>query len=162
MSYSAKAIANEFIKLAKKDEKSLTQMKIQKLVYISHGYCLAILNKPLIDDEIQAWQYGPIIPQLYNEFKVFGKNEIDTLAYNFELDDEFNIIKDIPKVDEEDTQIKELINAVWEKYKDYTGPNLSNLTHRKNTPWDKTYKSGYLNMTIDNEIIKEHYKELIK
>ena len=42
MTYSAKAIANEFLNFAKQDNIEISQMKLQKLVYISHGFCLAL------------------------------------------------------------------------------------------------------------------------
>lgn len=162
MAYTAKTIANEFLELAKNEDKKLTQMQIQKLVYICHGYSLAVFDKPLISDEIQAWQYGPIIPELYQEFKVFGKSPINILAKNFEINDNFEIIQKIPRVELNDSRTKELIQAVWDKYKGYSGPNLSDLTHRDNTPWAKTYVPGFSNLLIDNEIIKEHYKNLIE
>ena len=73
---SAKAIANYFL------DKSidLTPMKIIKLVYIAHGWHLAITDKPLIEDYVQAWEFGPVIPDLYHEFKKYGNTPIKTYA----------------------------------------------------------------------------------
>ncbi len=63
MGYSAQAVANCFLDLANKENKEITPLKIQKLVYIAHGWFLAVTDKPLVDDEfVEAWQYGPVFP----------------------------------------------------------------------------------------------------
>ncbi len=161
MSYSAKAIANEFLKLADYDSESLTQMKLQKLVYIAHGFSLAIMSKPLIEENVQAWQYGPVIPSLYHEFKGYRGGPITSPATNVIITDDFEVSETAPTVDIEDTDTKELLDAVWGKYKKYSGPNLSDMTHREGTPWDKTFLPGVSGLAIDNNIISNHYKSLI-
>lgn len=159
MSYSPKAIANQFLELAKQESKPLTQMQIQKLVYISHGFNLAFLNKPLIDEDVQAWQYGPVIPSLYEEFRGFGNKPITKEATITTIDDDFNVKNIIPKI--ADNQTEELINAVWNKYKIYSGPNLSDLTHKTGTPWSIVVQSNSFFSTIDNSIIKKYYNNLL-
>ena len=54
-------------------------MQVIKLVYIAHGWHLAIYDVPLVDDYVQAWQYGPVIPPLYYAFKRFGSGPITTI-----------------------------------------------------------------------------------
>ena len=78
--YSSKAVANYFLEKSDLPAKGrLTQMKLHKLVYFAHGICLAVYNKPLIKDEIQAWQYGPVVPELVSARKV----PCQTVAANF-------------------------------------------------------------------------------
>lgn len=161
MTYSAKAIANEFLNFAKQDNIEISQMKLQKLVYISHGFCLALLKKPLIGEKIEAWKYGPVISCLYNEFKNYGSSNITSKAKNMIIDDDFNISTEIPKVNDNDSETIDLLKAVWEKYKVLTASNLSDLTHRDGTPWAKVFKEGVPNLIISNEIITEHYKQLL-
>jgi uncharacterized phage-associated protein len=162
MQYSSKAIANKFLELSRNENLDITQMKLQKLVYISHGFCLAILNKPLISDDIQAWQYGPIIPELYNEFKPFGKSPIKSLATNMYVDDDLEIIKTPVYINKNDNEINDLLETIWEKYKRYNGIQLSNMTHQDNTPWHQTYKNGIPNQNIKNDVIKRYYISLIE
>lgn len=55
-SYSAKEIANYFLELSAK--KDISPLKIQKLVYIAHGWHLALYGEPLVQDELaEAWEY---------------------------------------------------------------------------------------------------------
>lgn len=161
MPYSAKAVANEFLTLANQEQESIPQMKMQKLVYISHGFNLAIFNTPLIDESVQAWKFGPVISTLYDEFKGFGSGPITSPASNMIIDDDFNIRTDVPSIPLDDTRTKELIRAVWDRYKIYSGPNLSDLTHRDNTPWSRTFVFGIPNLVIDNDLISEHYQSML-
>ena len=53
MSRLAKEIADEFIR---RSGNCKTNMQIQKMVYIAHGYMLGVYDRPLIVDPIEAWK----------------------------------------------------------------------------------------------------------
>lgn len=80
MSYDSRTIANHFIALAEIEGRTITPMTIQKLVYLAHGWSLGLFDEPLIDDTVEAWEYGPVIPSLYNAFKKYGNNPITQFA----------------------------------------------------------------------------------
>ena len=158
-SYSAMIIGDHIITT---NPKSLTRLQIIKLVYISHGFTLAMLNRPLIRDRIEAWQYGPVIPALYYTLKGYHGEPISELRYcGTGIDDQsikqrrdfFEMI--IGKNE------RGIIDRVIEVYGNYTSSQLSGITHQKNTPWSKCYKKGELFTLIPNNIIKEHYKQLL-
>ena len=65
--------------LANSDRK-LTPMEVNKLVYISHGWMLALHDESLISEKIEAWKHGPVIPSLYHKFKMYGAEPIDALC----------------------------------------------------------------------------------
>jgi uncharacterized phage-associated protein len=161
MGYSAKAVANYFLEKAKAEGESLSPMKLQKLVYFAHGWNLAVRDQPLINEDIQAWQFGPVIPSLYREFKQFGNSPITEEATDWEID--WPMIKTTtPKIN--DMETRELLDKVWEVYKKYTAVQLSNLTHLKGSPWEVTWgENGVPKHTpIPNQIIMDYFKTLRK
>ena len=74
MSVSSYTVANEFIALAKNEGESLTNMQLQKLVFIAQGYTLAILERQLYYHNTHAWQWGPVVPKLYKSLQKYGSN----------------------------------------------------------------------------------------
>ena len=161
MGYSAKAVANYF--LTKYGKHGITPLKIQKLVYIAHGWHMAFHGheNPLIDDEYaEAWQYGPVFASLYHEFKHRGRLPIIDLAT--ELDDDLNETK--PGIPKSDKETRNLMDRIWEVYGDYSGFQLSEMCHRPGSPWDEAREAsnGRKNAHIDDEIIERHYKEKLE
>ena len=74
--YDSRAVANSILHNANETGKKLTPMQLIKLVYVANGWSLALLNRPLISEQIQAWQYGPVIPNVYRAFNRFGSAAI--------------------------------------------------------------------------------------
>jgi uncharacterized phage-associated protein len=145
--YSVLEIADEILKIAKRKGVELTPMQLMKLVYIAHGWSLAILEKDLFSDRIEAWKYGPVIPVLYQATKRFGRKSIP-----FELisDEEPSPLK---------TAEQSFLEDVFDKYGHLDGIQLSSLTHKKETPWDLRYVPDMQNIEIPDDLIKQHYKD---
>lgn len=156
MIYSPKAIANFFIEIAKEHGESIRPMKLQKLVYYAHGWFAGHTGKPLIDETVEAWQYGPVISSLYHEFKRFGSNPITAKATDFV---DFELVE-VPPPKEETT--KKFLSNVWNSYGKYTGLTLSEMTHAEGSPWELTWKekAGVKGADIPFERIAEHFKAL--
>lgn len=160
--YSAKAVANAFLQIAETEGAKIAPMKIQKLVYIAHGWALGLMNQPLITEDIQAWKYGPVIQDLYHEFKRYGRDYIVHKATNVSLDPKtLKIVEETPKLADDDTDAHALVRKIWEVYGKFSGPQLSNITHMANTPWDITF-NGEHQMVISNDVIRDHYQKLIQ
>ena len=70
------AIANEFLELAAREGVSLSQMKLQKLVYFAYGWSLALRGDPLVNEQVECWDYGPVFPSLYRRTKRYGADPI--------------------------------------------------------------------------------------
>lgn len=159
MAYPVKAVANYLLALAKDKGEKLSPMKLQKLVYFAHGWHLAFTGQSLIDEKVEAWQYGPVIPSLYHEFSNYGAGNISKLAT--ELDDDFEFITPkLPNDDAADKFAKALLEKVFEVYGKHSGIQLSNLTHLPDTPWSQTWKAGLPKGTdISDELITDHFKQ---
>ena len=76
MAYDPVTVANRFIELAASKDRALTSMQLNKLTYVAHGFYLAINKRPLIDEPVQAWKYGPVVPSLYRRLKPYGGDPI--------------------------------------------------------------------------------------
>ena len=148
MAYSAADIANRFILLAHNAGTALTPMQLLKLVYLSHGWMLALYNKQLIEEDVEAWTYGPVIRDLYHDLKIYRSQPvINRLA---------------SKGQQLGGQELHLIDQVYQIYGKRSGPQLSALTHMPNTPWDITRKSYGAGAIIPQKLIKKHFVELSK
>ena len=67
--YDAHVIANWFVTRAERDGKVLSITTIIKLCYIAHGWHLEIKGVSLYWNRIEAWRYGPVIPDAYMAFR---------------------------------------------------------------------------------------------
>ena len=121
----ARAVANEFIKRANRDGLALTNMQLQKLPYIAHGWSLALLDKPLIaDEQPQAWPYGPVYPSLYDSLRSYGSRAVEDVIRE---DNGSDVIKNLSEKE------KVLIEAVWARYRGIPEWRLSDMTHQDGT-----------------------------
>jgi len=152
----SEAVANYFIQKSFDTGIPLSQMKLLKLVYIAHGWHRGLYDSNLINDCVQAWKYGPVIPDLYRKLKHYGRNMIDAPIPGFGVAGD----EDNPCPHEHTI---ELLDEVWRVYSGFSPLQLSAITHQPNTPWDITWNghkgSEYFGAIIPNELIGKHYKE---
>jgi uncharacterized phage-associated protein len=152
------SIANHFIQKSTDNCVPLTPMKLLKLVYISHGWYLGLSGKPLISDQVQAWKYGPVVPQLYQYFKKFGDSAITEKAYYQTKEGSYYYTLS-------DTNLATFLDKVWNVYCNFSGLELSALTHEKDTPWDLIWNkfngSTFQGAIIPDNIIEQHYKAMV-
>lgn len=146
--YSVQAIADSILRIAKKSGKALTPLQLMKLVYIAHGFHLAMKDASLFNARIEAWKYGPVIPDLYKITKAYGKEPIP-----------LNKIRDQEAA--LDPETVSFLEKVFDKYGNLSAYSLSALTHQAGTPWAKAYSEDVYGKEIPNSSIAEHYKGLI-
>ena len=135
-----------------KKEGKMTAMKLQKLCYYSQAWHLVWEEKRLFDNEIQAWENGPVSPDLYQwhkgQFIVERDALLDELCMNNLKDNE-----------------EESIDSVLRDYRQYTAQQLSDLTHQEK-PWRETYNkyktlSGRCDAEISINLMHEFYSGLL-
>ncbi len=154
--HSPLAIANEFIN---RSNGELTQMQLQKLVYLAHGWMLGATDRPLISEQVEAWQFGPVIRSLYDALKKYGSSSV-TKPLKWGDDTPFSL--DQGEVAKEPLRPDEdfIIAMVWEKYGHMPAFKLSALTHEEGTPWSMSYEPQK-NRPISNETIRDHFRQLL-
>lgn len=120
-------IANFFIDIAIKTEDDfVTNLKLNKLIYYAQGAYLARTGKPLFNEDIEAWQYGPVIPCVYQKYKDYSSSPIT------KTDDDYSASV-FSK-----SELAVLLDVMRE-FGIYTGSKLVSLTHKSDTPWSKAY-----------------------
>ncbi len=162
MAYDERAIANEFIEIAKAHGKTLTNMQLQKLPYIAHGWSLAILQQPLIKKNPQTWPYGPVYPALYDSLKRYGSGPVTDFIHDGDPAYAGAPRGDIVKANNLTELQNLLIRRVWEEYGDKDGWTLSAITHKESTPWSKIMREKGAYSEIPNSEIEEHYHNLLR
>lgn len=160
MSHDSRAVANFFIEKADVNGKPITPMQVIKLVYFAHGWCLGIFDAPLVNDEVEAWDYGPVIRPVYDAFKRFGNQPITDLAREehflpFHMKEAAPPIRSIFSKRE-----IQLLDKVWDIYGNLKGFQLSAITHRDDTPWFKIFKEHGRNSVIPDRDIADYFKQL--
>ena len=133
-------------------------MAMQKFVYFAHGWMLGVYERPLISQRIEAWDYGPVISDLYHAFKQFGNQPITEPAKVFQIAGTTIRVTHpgIPKY--QDPKVTDLLGRVWEAYKHFTAIQLSNMTHAPDSPWSTARKNNQ--PFIDDDLIKRYFSAL--
>lgn len=160
----AMAVANWFLDRSWKDpsKPACDQLKLYKLTFYSHGWYLGNTGEELFPEDVEAWPHGPVVRDLYMQFKDFGRNPIDRLGKRLQLGDDGVPSFVTPK---HSGELDSFFEQVWEVYGDKTGIQLSNMTHRKGEPWTiVAEKYGYDltdKPTIPSEIIGDAFARKI-
>jgi len=163
MPYQGKAVANAFITHARSEGIGIDPLKLQKLLYYANGYFMAENDGlPLVNEYFEAWDYGPVIPTVYYEFREYRNGPIQRYAYTTSTPSGERVIAPIPT----DAKALEAIEWVWNNYKHFSGLALSNMTHKEGGPWDRARRRaanhGMRNERLDQNEINEHFRVLVE
>jgi uncharacterized phage-associated protein len=142
MTYDARQITNWFIQRAAADGRTLSIMSLLKLTYIAHGWRLEMQGQPLIANRVEAWQHGPVIPDVYQAFRPQGISPSI-------VDPDFPAPTDAQDV--------EFLDQIYKIYGHLSPFKLSELTHVMGGPWETARKWGGWYAEIPNDLIQSHY-----
>lgn len=159
MPYTPQHIANFFLERASDEGRDIDQLKLMKLVYIAYGWVLALTGKRLFREPIQAWQHGPVIRSLYDEFKHFGRRPISSRATEFDFET-FDMSE--PEIPSSDEETRLILDKVWAAYRRFSGWQLREKTHEQGTPWSIVYQPGLRDQVIGDELIRPHFLTIIR
>ena len=163
MPYSPAAVANSLLYTTESDGETLDPMKLQKLVYFSHGWHLAYERGALSAEHAQAWRWGPVFPTLYNAVKMWGSEPImkPVEAWGVVYDERK---WDTPSIPSDDVSATKLIKRVWEVYGRMSGWALSQLTHEEGGPWHTVYSKNpdARDVVIPDDLIRDYFASKLK
>lgn len=109
-------------------KQSMSPKKLQKLLYYAQAWSVTLLNEKsdeinnqLFPEDFEAWVHGPVVPEVYREFKEYG-------------------YRDIPKKDAKvnlNEDVEDVLNQIMKIYGDFSGNELENISHQEE-PWKAT------------------------
>jgi uncharacterized phage-associated protein len=131
-------------RLCKASDWSVSNLKLQKLLYLAHMFHLGKYDEPLITGNFEAWEYGPVQPEVYQTAKVFGSLPVENI---------FRSILDAP----DGTEV-ELIDEAFKSLGNSAPGRLVSITHWEQGAWAGNYASGFRGAQISNKEIQEEYE----
>lgn len=155
--YVALAVAKYILSL-----RPMTNLRLQKTLYFIQVAFLLTRERGIFDDEIEAWQYGPVVPSVYNEYKYSSRN---ILTYNREMEIELfetfrnlgitneNIIEEVDRLDR-DFESVDLIQEMLGRLENFTDWQLVYKTHTY-AIWQEHFNNSN-NVMTEQEILNYH------
>jgi len=95
----------------------VTHLRLQKLLYYAQGWSLAATGQPLFDEELQAWEHGPVAVLAYPHFADYGRDPI--------APHEASAAEELSEGE------RNLLQSVWGHYKQFSASGLRAMTHRE-------------------------------
>ena len=121
--------------------------------------CFSPQKKPCFKEKIEAWDFGPVVPEAYHEYKHYGSGNIPEITSYFEnTNDSFWKIRR-KRVNKNNilNDDKKLIDQVVDRFSESSAIELVELTHDQ-APWKDAYVP-YENNEITIESIRGYFDE---
>ncbi|MBO5833821.1 MAG: SocA family protein [Alphaproteobacteria bacterium] len=135
-------------KICESQKWQVTNLRLQKILYIAQVLSLGLRNgKHLFNAEIQAWKYGPVVPEVYQRFKFFGSDYIPEIAFG----------ENLTSCSEDECAFIDAVANMTKNIKDW---ELVGLTHRDGSAWKKVYSNNRNSCVISEEDMKKEFEDL--
>lgn len=156
MIYNALSVARYVIDYSNKKDYGISNLKLQKVLYFIQAYFLIKCGTPCFKEDIEAWDFGPVVPVVYRQYKQYGSNNIPETekCSLFDSLDDYQQMSDDEAIFEDD---KVNIQAVVDEFKDYSATDLVRLTHSQAT-WSNVY-IPHANCVITQDSIREYFND---
>ena len=139
--YDGLKIAQYAINWHLNNDKPITNLRLQKILYFLQGDYCAISGGRLISDEFYAWQLGPVIPSVYDKFSVYASMDLPKQ----------------PDIVINDLEDKDMIDEILENYSRYTTWELVGISHKQD-PWKYNYEMFGNRSIIPYKSIENYFK----
>ena len=121
----------------------ITNMWLQKLLYFAQGQYLARTGNKLFSDRIEAWQFGPVVPSVYNKYKIYGTNPIQNNGEGAGV--KLTAIEN------------DILYDVLRKYGVYNASELVRQSHNTD-PWKNSY-TGEMHQEITASAMQSYFSQ---
>ncbi len=143
--YKARDIARYFLARSEPEaDDYISNLKLQKLCYYAQGCSLALNGRPLFSEKIEAWTHGPVVPDLYREFKNAGASALPAVT---DLD--------LTHYEDEDRAV---LDEVYDYYGQFSASRLRNMSH-DDVPWKEAFDRP--DRTIAPATMKDYFAKYL-
>ena len=130
---------------AARPEPDVTQLKLQKILYLVQANYLAATGRRLVASQVEAFKHGPVVDPVRVAFKKYSRTVIAP-----DLQD-WTPAK-VP------ADARAFIDSVWDRYKDFSPSKLWRLTHAQ-APWDDNYVEGQMHTEIPDDEMSDYFRK---
>lgn len=159
MSYNVMDVARYIINYSNERGYAISNLKLQKILYFVQAAFLVERHEPCFYENIEAWDFGPVVPEVYQEFKMYGSNTIPFVRNYIDLS---NGIWESKRKEYSSDVIypddKLIINGMIDECSAYSAGQLVEITHNQD-PWMKAYVKGWNNVISQDSIYNFFIKD---
>lgn len=125
---------------------SVSNLEVQKILYLAHMFHMGVHDgAPLIREPFEAWNYGPVVPELYQRMKAFGSGPVQNV---------FHWIEMVPM----STYEFDSLNDAIEGTRKLSASQLVANTHSAHGAWARVYRPNLMGIRIPNTAIMDEYR----
>lgn len=139
--FGAADVARLLVLTAAKEDRPISSLQLQKVLYfVQRDWMNEHNGNPLFDDDFVAWQYGPVIKDVYHFYSVYSGMEIKNLV----MADSYAGIYGRKGGDEKiiPADVAEKIVRLAEPYMSMQPWDLVAKSHERGGAWYSVYADG--------------------
>ena len=156
--YDGRMVANFILDFCEDRGRTVTNLALQKIVYFCHVWSIIFLSRPLVRHKFEAWEFGPVLPYLYREFRELDRAAIKRRATQLDPMDGRKKIVEYSF----DRDVQHLLHEIVDFYSRLSAGDLVKLSHAKGGPWYTVWHHGAAinpGMKIDDKEIANYYSK---
>lgn len=154
MAYATTLVANNVLNRAFAEKRRISPMKLQKILYFAAAEYQQATNRPLLSEQFETWKYGPALRSVCSAFHPFGRDGITRFAKN--ADSRSRMIDE-----DADPALRRVLDAVWFATRDRSAVELSRITHREDSAWDRAFQAKQPFLESDDIAADDSYRSAL-
>jgi uncharacterized phage-associated protein len=162
MAYDVREIGNAILDIADQRGIALSNLSFNKIIYFAHAWYLAAESCSLVDSPFEAWRFGPVHPQIYQQMKRFGDKPINGRLTRIDVDTG----RDVPFEVCLDQDIMAHVRTITEFYGFRSASWLVNASHEPGAPWDQIWSAAESEpdpgMIIPDAVTREYFAQKLR
>lgn len=139
-------LAKYIVSKCTNENKPISNLQLQKILYYIQYESLKQTSECVFYDEIEAWQFGPVVPNIYYYFCNFG-----AMPINIKFDNYKDIVKDINNI--------EIVDNIVTMRREQNPWEMVKETHKDDSPWSIVFNQGE-GKVISIKILKDYIKKI--